>query len=120
MKPYVKVSLIVGLALAGFILVAVLIQLSIDDASMPAKHREAYLISRAFVRDRLTAPSTADFPNSADPEIRVTPLGDDKYVVIGWVESKNAFGVLLKRRYRCTVRFTGGDNWHLEDTVVFY
>jgi hypothetical protein len=114
--------LVLGALVLSFLAIMIpgAIQVALDDAKMPQIHRNAYLISRDFVRDRLTAPSSASFPNSADPGIKVTPLGDDKYTVIGWVESKNAFGVLLKRQYRCTVRFTGGNNWHLEDTIVFF
>lgn len=59
-----------------------------------------------FVRDRLRAPATADFPFL---DRQVTPAGNDTYVVASYVDAQNAFGAMIRNDFRCTVRYRGGD-----------
>ena len=70
----------------------------------------------SFVRDRLTAPATADFP-FLDREVRI--LGDNvNYMVTSYVDSENAFGATLRTNWICEIRYNGGEdadrsNWTL-------
>ena len=74
---------------------------------------EAYGICRQFVRDRLKAPRTAKFPSGGSEG--ATHMGDGKYVVRSYVDAENSFGAMLRNHFVCTVQWTGGDSWRLED-----
>ena len=75
---------------------------------------------RDFVKERLRAPSTADF--SALHE-SASLIGENKYVVRGYVDAQNAFGAQIRNNYACTVQYTGGEdadsgNWRLIDLNI--
>jgi hypothetical protein len=80
--------------------------------------RQAYLVSRKFVRDRLANPKSADFPNSGDEGVRVATLGDKRFHVRAWVDSKNAFGATVRTRYSAIVCYLGASEWKLEDLQI--
>lgn len=70
-----------------------------------------------YVKMRLKAPGTADFP-FLDHD--VTPMGSDTYLVRSYVDAQNGFGAMLRSNYRCQIRYTGGEdaetrNWQLID-----
>jgi hypothetical protein len=54
-----------------------------------------------MVRDRLRAPATAVFTETA------VSHWNGKYKVVGKVESQDAYGALLRTRWRCITRWTG-------------
>jgi len=73
---------------------------------------DAYLASTNFVRARLKAPATADFPYSGDASITEGPIGT--FTVIAYVDSENSFGATLRTNWACTVSYSGGAlPWHL-------
>jgi hypothetical protein len=51
---------------------------------------ESYTICKDFIKDRLKAPSTADFPSIR--EINIFETGTNKYIVKGYVDAQNSFG----------------------------
>jgi len=68
-----------------------------------------------FVKDRLKAPSTADFSD----QVR-TPLPGGQFLVEGQVDSENGFGATVRAAWSCTVRAVpnGEDHdWQLVDSV---
>lgn len=75
---------------------------------------DAFIMCRQFMTDRLKAPKTAEFPLSNDPGVVVTRLDGAQFRVQGFVDAQNGFGAMIRTRYDCTVRHTGGDQWRLE------
>lgn len=76
----------------------------------------AEIISRNFVKERLKAPSTAEFPSSG--YISKYSQKEDCYYVVSHVDAQNAFGAMLRQRWAVKVKYTGGDwaeqrNWQL-------
>lgn len=79
---------------------------------------EAFVMSQWWVKERLIAPSTADFPWSADRVLRSLP--GSTYVVTSYVDAQNAFGATIRTRYIATLKWVGGDwsmmsSWRLID-----
>lgn len=77
---------------------------------------DAIYMSRQFVKKQLKSPSSAEF--SPKYETNVIDLGEDnKYRVVGWVDAKNSFGVMIRNRYGCTLQLKG-DTWHGSDVDI--
>lgn len=62
---------------------------------------------RTAVEERLKAPRTAQFASAGDTQIETVRHGE-RYDVLAYVDAQNAFGALMRMRYRCEVQFTGG------------
>jgi hypothetical protein len=68
-----------------------------------------------FVKNRLKAPSTADFPFL---DRTVIPEGANTYIVRSYVDAQNGFGAMIRSDFRCEIRYNGGEdaditNWTL-------
>jgi hypothetical protein len=112
-------SMMVGCLVIGVCVVLALgffMSQSSSPSSSSPSDIDAHVMARSFVRDRLVAPSTADFSSLADT--KVTPLGGNRWSVSGWVDAQNAFGAKLRRRYSCTLRYEGHDNWRAESVSL--
>ena len=66
-----------------------------------------------FVKRRLQAPATAEFPNPYRDGTMTVPLDSLTFRVTSYVDAENAFSAKLRRRFSCTVRKAEGDNWEL-------
>ncbi len=75
----------------------------------------AYAMCQDFVKQRLKAPSTADFPWSYDD--KVAELGGGRWQVRGYVDAQNGFGAQIRSNFVCTV-VDGGESWTLEKMVM--
>lgn len=79
----------------------------------------AAVMCESFVKQRLKAPKTADFPGVTDPDYAKTKVLSNtkpwKYQVTGVVDSDNALGAQVRLDYVCTVSTKDNDNWHLDD-----
>lgn len=67
-----------------------------------------------FVKQRLKAPSTADFPYGE----LVTDKGNGIYFMNSYVDAQNGFGAMLRNYYTCELQFNGRDwidenNWNI-------
>lgn len=60
---------------------------------------QAHAACQVYVRERLKAPSSAEFSRSA----AIAPREEGGYLIRGSVEAQNAFGVKLRRNYLCAV-----------------
>ena len=80
-------------------------------------HKEmAYVISKDYVKNKLSFPEEADF-DSAPMHSEV--YADSTFKEIGNVVAKNAFGVKIKYRFTCYLKYLGGKDsndasWSLE------
>jgi hypothetical protein len=69
------------------------------------EHRlQAQVGCEVYIRERLKAPSSADFSSS----VAIAPREEGGYVVRGSVDAQNAFGAKLRRIYVCAVDAAGG------------
>lgn len=69
---------------------------------------EAQACSQARVESMLKAPKTADFPTSS--HWKITPLGDDKYRTISYVDAENSFGAQIRSNFICEITVTDPAN----------
>jgi hypothetical protein len=79
----------------------------------------AWVVCEDFVRQRLRAPSTAEFPSAWSDNSRfVTDLGGGKFRVSAYVDAQNGFGAQIRNNFVCTVQWTGGSNYRLENLTI--
>lgn len=76
----------------------------------------AYQACKSLVRDRLKAPSSADFPWVRSSDV-TEALGGGRYRVRSYVDAQNSFGGMIRNRYDCTVRYSSG-SWVAEGVSV--
>lgn len=106
----------------GFILIVVLIGLcsgggdtvSTPTASSGDPGSAAYSACTRAVRERLRAPSTADFP-WADYRWAKREGGD--YLITSHVDAQNAFGAQIRSNWMCIVR-QSGNSWVVQEATV--
>jgi hypothetical protein len=72
----------------------------------------AYVICEEFVKDRLKAPATAEFPWITDS--RITASSNGQFRVISYVDAQNSFGGQIRTHYDCTVQYASG-RWTLKN-----
>lgn len=77
---------------------------------------EAFSMAKRYVKDRLIAPYTAKFPWYSDDF--VNERENDRWVVISYVDSQNAFGAMLRTPFIVELTYGGNHNWRLEDIVL--
>jgi hypothetical protein len=83
-----------------------------------------WIEAQDLVKRVLKSPSTASFggwtalsDDYQDPHRYVIPLGNGEYVVAGWVDSQNSFGVTVRPRFNLLIR-KSGDRWTMSGTPV--
>ena len=75
----------------------------------------ALSMAQGFVKERLVAPGSAEWPSFWEPTSEhVTALDNKRYRVRSWVDSQNRFGALLRIEYTAVVVDAGNDRWTLE------
>lgn len=114
-------SQVVGVGCALLVLVIVIAAVVSNgggSSSTAPEHSavEAYTACQGFVRDRLKAPSTADFPWVKSSDVTES-LGDGRYRVRSYVDAQNSFGAMIRNSYDCTVRYRSGA-WTAESVLV--
>ena len=89
---------------------------SSDSSSDNPDKIEAYVMSQEFVKERLKAPATADFPWY--DENFVKELGDNKFEVNAYVDAENSFGAKVRTNYSCVLKYVGDDKWRAESVKL--
>lgn len=64
-----------------------------------------------FVKEELASPSTARFPYWDSEGVVVYDNGDDTYNILGYVDSQNGFGAMIRTKFSCKVQYNGGHSW---------
>ena len=72
----------------------------------------AYAMMQGFVKDRLRSPSSAKFEWITEPGCIIVKEGFD-YSISSWVDSQNAFGVMIRTRFSGVVRQIDDETWQL-------
>lgn len=80
---------------------------------------EAFVMSKRYVKDRLKAPVSAQFPAYSDQGVLVFSGSEPGvYVVSAWVDAPNGFGVMLRQHYTCKLRDKSEGRWLLESLKI--
>jgi hypothetical protein len=79
-------------------------------------------ICKEFIKRDLISPTSAKWPSCYDVEIKQTDAALDEWYVAGHFDAENAFGVMIRSYYVCSVRYFGDDEWGLSlpDSRVNY
>lgn len=87
-----------------------------DDEKACSSDISAFVMSQTFVKQRLKAPSTADFPYMTSDGVKTNYLGDCTHQVLAYVDSQNSFGAKIRTRYYVKLKNEKGtDSWELLD-----
>lgn len=79
---------------------------------------DACVMAQLFIKDKLKAPATADFPACSGPDTVVSHTGND-WKVSSHVDSQNSFGAVLRAEYSTAMRYNPAtDKWTLTDFSV--
>lgn len=74
----------------------------------------AYIMMEKFVKERLKSPGSAKFPGLLDGQSdHVKPVGNHRYEISSWVDAQNAFGALMRCRFRGVIEQVSKDRWVL-------
>lgn len=90
-------------------------------AAPVATKLDAGIMSERFVEKKLVSPGTAKFPswwNDHDKDVQVIDWGDGRFHVMGWVDSQNSFGGLIRTKYLCELHTDDGETWTLDSLVL--
>jgi hypothetical protein len=83
--------------------------------SGPQPADDARAICQQFVQDRLTSPGSAKF--SPSDKTAAYQVGE-AWIVMGYVDSQNGFGAMLRSTYDCRTTPNGNDRWLLERLII--
>lgn len=76
-------------------------------------------MSQEFVKRRLKAPSTAEFPWFSDDQVRVQIKPGCKFVIVGYVDAQNGFGAQIRTRYISELEYQqSARKWYNHSTVL--
>jgi hypothetical protein len=74
-----------------------------QDACTSGREGYAYVMMQSYVKERLKAPSTADFPTRQGKGTK--HLGDCLYQVVGTFDAQNGFGAMIRGRFEGRIRY---------------
>ena len=70
----------------------------------PDRSREAWVCATKYVEDNLKSPSTAKFCKYT--EATITRVGEDEYVIHGYVDAQNSFGATVRQEWTVSLSLT--------------
>lgn len=74
----------------------------------------AYIMMEEYVKQRLKAPSGAEFPGVFDGmQDHITSLGDQKYRIVSYVDAQNSFGAKIRVGFVGEIQQTSEEQWQL-------
>ncbi len=116
MTPEERRNLLIALAAGAFVILVVIPLMGRRaphgseerPAATPRPHSRAgaEIHCKGAIRDRLKAPSTADFPWWATETVEYEP---GAYRVWSYVDAQNSYGAQIRTQYLCTIRYRGGN-----------
>lgn len=79
------------------------------EINSPSYKARAFRMAQQFVKERLLAPSTAEFPGYDQDSVEY--LGNGTFRVSSYVDAQNAFGVKLRHHYTCVLHKSREDDY---------
>ena len=64
----------------------------------------AYKLATDFVKESLTEPTTAEFPNTKEKLKHIKYLGKKRYRINSWVDSQDTYGATTRKRFSCILK----------------
>ena len=91
-----------------------------DPSTQCDKSHHAIANAQYFVRQRLISPASAEFP-WGNESFLTTYRGDCEHFVVGYVDSQNAFGAMIRTHFYATVKMQNRQpyNWTFIDLETF-
>lgn len=84
-----------------------------DDATM------AYVMSQNFVKQRLKAPGSADFPYINGRDVVSVPDHKCTFYISAYVDSQNGFGAKIRAYYKATMTYDRKEKlWRAPELVI--
>ncbi len=122
MNPFKMPKLKGGFGCGSLILTAIVIVILLGviggGSSNTPQHDEctddssAYMMSQEFVKRRLKAPATAEFPSTSNATISGGP--ECKFSIDSYVDAQNSFGAKIRNSYHAEVQYDkAGKDWKL-------
>lgn len=68
------------------------------------REHDAWVCAQNIVKEELKSPSTADF--CSYPDASITNMGNDRYMVEGYVDAENSFGAEIRTDFTVTLTLT--------------
>ncbi|MCU1717940.1 hypothetical protein NTD81_12510 [Pseudomonas sp. 5P_3.1_Bac2] len=78
----------------------------------------AFVMCQKPITDRLTSPSSAKFPHSGKSGVSSTHVGGGVYDVVGYVDSQNGFGAMLRSTWNCKIKENDNKTWTALDVNI--
>ncbi|TYK60160.1 hypothetical protein [Pseudomonas synxantha] len=79
----------------------------------------AFVMSQNFVKQRLKAPSTAEFPYITDRGVRVDIMPNCSFAVSAHVDAQNAFGAAIRNQYTVKMSYNRASKmWSATDLNI--
>lgn len=80
----------------------------------------AYIMMEDFVKQRLKAPKSAEFPGVFDGRSdHVSYLGNQKYRIISYVDAQNSFGANIRNKFIGEIKQIDENRWKLIGLELF-
>lgn len=114
MKLVNPVMIKVNTLLSTLIVSSVLFACGDNQPNSPTK-LSALVMSQELVKQKLKAPSTAEFGATTDD---VQQLNDSTFIVNGFVDSENTFGAKLRSNYSATIIFKNDGTAYSNDITL--
>ena len=73
-----------------------------------------WYLAKDAVRKDPQVPSIIDFPSMNDWEVAITHDNDSNFLVIGFVRTRNAYGIEVKRFWLVVGSHYKDDMWHIK------
>lgn len=70
-------------------------------------------MAQNFVKDRLKAPSTAEFVGSIGDGIQASYIGECTHIIIGKVDAQNSYGAPVRSNYVVQLKYNKADDTFL-------
>lgn len=106
-----------GSSIGCWVIGAIIVALLILSSKIPDRDDDvtAYVMAETFIKRRLKAPGTAEFPSPAwDKEaVRIIKLDTGGYRVSAWVDAQNSFGAKLRKHWVCELKSTSSGSWEV-------
>ena len=91
-----------------------------DDEKACSSDVSAFVMSQTFVKQRLKAPSTADFPYISSDGVQTQYKGNCTHQVLAYVDSQNSFGAKIRTKYYVKLKNEKGtDSWKLLEIKLY-
>lgn len=88
------------------------------DPSEGGNETMAFVMCQKPITNQLRSPSSSIFPNLGTSGVSSTHLGGGTYLVVGYVDSQNGFGAMLRSEWSCKIKENQDKTWSAIDFEI--